>query len=139
MCHRKKTMHKFKRSRPRITLVESDQPPTPTSIDAKIAHNNGTSVAIEATNENLQAANTVPTPSLSEIIEQRTRENGRLRHELAYQQSKQGVGLSTLEKVGRVVAELRHTLREHKRLEAVIDHDFGKIVTGEEVDDFQDP
>jgi hypothetical protein len=129
---RGKTMHKFKRSRPRITRLESDQPPTPTSIDAKIAHNNGTSVAIEATNKSLQASKIVPTPSLSEIIEQRTRENGRLRHELAYQQRKQAIDLSTLEKVGRVVAELRHTLREHKRLEAVIDYDFGKSGTGEE-------
>ncbi|KAH7418762.1 hypothetical protein BKA64DRAFT_763401 [Cadophora sp. MPI-SDFR-AT-0126] len=127
-------MHKFKRSRPRITLLESDQPPTPTPIDTKIAHNNGTSVAIEATKESLQASKTVPTPSLSEIIDQRTRENGRLRHELAYQQRKQAIDLSTLEKVGRVVAELRHTLREHKRLEAVIDHDFGKIDTSEEVE-----
>lgn len=134
MYNRKITMHKFKRSKPRITLLESDQPPTPTPIDAKIAHNNGTSVAIEATNESLQASKTVPTPSLSEIIEQRTRENGRLRHELAYQQRKQAIDLSTLEKVGRVVAELRHTLREHKKLEAVIDHDFGKIGTGEEVE-----
>jgi hypothetical protein len=132
MEQRKITMHKFKKSRPRIALLESDQPPTPTSIDAKIAHNNGTSVANEATSESLQASKMVPTPSLSEIIDQRTRENGRLRHELAYQQSKQGVGLSTLEKVGRVVAKLRHILREHKRLEAVIDHDFGKIGTGEE-------
>ena len=57
-----------------------------------------------------------------------------MRHELAYQQRKQAIDLSTLEKVGRVVAELRHTLREHKKLEAVIDHDFGKIGTGEEVE-----
>ena len=57
-----------------------------------------------------------------------------MRHELAYQQSKQGVGLSTLEKVGRVVAKLRYILREHKRLEAVIDYDFGKISTGKEIE-----
>ncbi|KAH8683380.1 hypothetical protein BGZ60DRAFT_368887, partial [Tricladium varicosporioides] len=112
----------------------SDYPPTPTSIDTKIALNNKTSVAIEATNESLQASKTIPTPSLSEIIDQRTKENSRLRHELAYEQSKQGVSLSTLEKVGRSVAEIGHTLREHKKLEAVIDRDFGKICTSEEVE-----
>lgn len=127
-------MHKLKRSRPRITLLGSDQPPMPTPIDARIAQNNGTSVAIEATDENLQASKTVLTPSLSEMIDQRTRENGRLRRELAYQQRIQAVDLSTLENVGRSVAELRHTLREHKKLKAVIDHDFGQIGTSEEVE-----
>jgi predicted AAA+ superfamily ATPase len=51
-----------------------------------------------------------------------------------YQQSKQRVGLSTLKKVGQVVSELRHILREYKRLEAVIDHTFGKIGISEEVE-----
>ena len=44
----KKIMHKFKRQRPRIKLVDSDQPPTPTSIDSEIARNHGTSIAIKA-------------------------------------------------------------------------------------------
>jgi hypothetical protein len=132
MEQRKINMHKFKKSRPRIKLLESDQPPTPTSIDAKIAQNNGSSVAIEATSESIQSSKIVPTPSLSEIIDQRTRENGRLRYEVAYQQRIQEAGLFTLGEVGRVVAELRHILREHKRLQAVIDHDFGKIGTGKE-------
>jgi hypothetical protein len=62
-------MHKFKRSRPRIRLLESDQPLTLTSIDAKIAYNNGTSIAIKAINESLQAFKFVLTLNLSEIIE----------------------------------------------------------------------
>lgn len=76
-------MHKFKRPRPRLTLQMSDRPLTPTPIDVKIARNKGTSVAIEATNESLQASKTAQTLSLLEMIEQKTRENGRLRQELA--------------------------------------------------------
>jgi len=73
-------MHKFKRQRLCIKLVDSVQPPTLTSIDAKIPHNHGTSIAIEATNKSLQASKTALTPSLSKIIEHRTRENGQLKH-----------------------------------------------------------
>lgn len=76
-------MHRFKRQRPRFRL-DSDQPPTPTSIDVEIARNQGTTVAIEATDESLQASKIVPTPSLSKIIEYKTRENSRLRYKLAY-------------------------------------------------------
>ncbi len=68
-------MYKFKRLRLCITLLDSDQPLTPTSINAKIAYNNRTLVIIKATNKNLQVSKTVLTPSLSEIIKQRTREN----------------------------------------------------------------
>jgi hypothetical protein len=75
MCHRKKTMYKFKRSRPRITLIESDQPLTLMFINAKISYNNRILVAIKATNKSLQAAKTVLTPSLFKIIKQRTKEN----------------------------------------------------------------
>ena len=125
-------MYRFKRQRPRFRQ-DSDQPPTPTSIDIEIARNHGTTVAIEATDESLQASKIAPTPSLSEIIEHKTRENGRLRYELAYLQRKQAIDLSALEKAGRLVAELYHTLRERKRLGALIDHDFGKKGEGEEV------
>jgi hypothetical protein len=132
MEQRKINMHKFKKSRPRIKLLESDQLPTLTSINAKITQNNRTLVAIKATSESIQSSKIVPTPSLSEIINQRTRENGRLRYKVAYQQRIQEAGLFTLGEVGRVVAELRHILREYKRLQAVIDHDFGKIGIGKE-------
>lgn len=116
-------MQKFKRSRPRIALLGSDQPPTPTPIDAEIARNNGISVAIEATNENMQASKTIQTPSLSEMIEQKTRENGRLRQELAYQQRKQGAGLYLLEEVRLVVERLQQAVIEYQRLQTTIDRE----------------
>jgi hypothetical protein len=60
----------------------SDQPLTLTPVDAEIACNNKTLVAIKATSENMQAFKIDYTPSLFKIINQRTRENSRLRQEL---------------------------------------------------------
>ncbi|KAK3369560.1 hypothetical protein B0T24DRAFT_508291, partial [Lasiosphaeria ovina] len=60
-------------------LQSSNKPPEPTPLDVEIARNQGTSIAIEATSENLQAAKGLPPANLSQTIEQKTRENGQLR------------------------------------------------------------
>ncbi|KAH9204860.1 hypothetical protein DL95DRAFT_318631 [Leptodontidium sp. 2 PMI_412] len=104
-------------------LQVADRPPTPTPVDVEIARNKGTSVAIEATNESLQASKTAQTPSLSEMIEQKTRENGRLRQELACQQRKQGAGLYLLEEVRLVVEKLQQAIIDYQRLQTTIDHE----------------
>ncbi|PVH69549.1 hypothetical protein DL98DRAFT_438878 [Cadophora sp. DSE1049] len=65
-------------------LLKSDKPPKPTAIDIEIARNKGTFVAIEATNKSLQASKSDLTPSFSEIIKQKTKENSRLREQLAH-------------------------------------------------------
>ncbi|KAH8799650.1 hypothetical protein F5884DRAFT_810764 [Xylogone sp. PMI_703] len=96
----------------------------PTPVDIEIARNKGTSVAIEATNESLQASKDDPTPSLSEMIEQKTRENGRLRQELAYLQRKQGASVFLTEKVNLVIEELYQAVMEHQRLETTIEDEF---------------
>ena len=59
-------------------------PPAPNKVNLKIARHKGSSVAVDATYERLQASKYSPTPSLSQIIEDLTRENGRLRYELAF-------------------------------------------------------
>ncbi|KAI0191343.1 hypothetical protein F4808DRAFT_465390 [Astrocystis sublimbata] len=53
-------------------------------IDEAIAKARGSSVALDATRQSLEAGKMCPAPSLKEIIEDRTREVGRLREELAY-------------------------------------------------------
>jgi len=65
-------------------LPNYDGPPEPTPVDLEIARNQGSSVAIEATQERLQAAKKMPTTNPSETIEQKTRE-GYLQQELAFQ------------------------------------------------------
>ena len=105
-----------------------DGPPAPTAVDAEIARNQGSSVAIEATQEKMQAAKKLPTPSLSQIIEQRTWENGRLRQELAYQQKKYGASMYLLEEVKLVVASLQQALVNFQTLSTEFEDE---VVRGE--------
>lgn len=75
-----------------------------------IAEANGASVALDAVPEILQAGKQCTTPSLTEIIEEKTRENGRLRGELAYLQQVRQLGESLREEVDYVCERLRFAL-----------------------------
>lgn len=115
-------MNRLRRPKIRLLLPSGfDLPPRPTPIDIEIARNRGTSVAIEATNESLQASKNDLTPSLSEMIEQTMRENGRLREQLAHVQAKQGPNTFLREKATFVMKELEQALIEYYRLEAIIE------------------
>jgi hypothetical protein len=92
-------MLKHKRTNIRPLSAPSDAPPTPTAVDAEIARNGGSSTAIETTKERSQASKNLPTPSLLQIIEQRTWENGQLRQELLYEQRRYGVSMYLLEEL----------------------------------------
>ncbi|OCL07948.1 hypothetical protein AOQ84DRAFT_354726 [Glonium stellatum] len=72
------------RHKPKIRLLHptSDGTPPPTAVNAEIARDDGSSVAIEATEERLKASKNMSTPSLSQMLEHKTRENGQLRLEL---------------------------------------------------------
>jgi hypothetical protein len=118
--HKKKDMHKVRRLKSRLMLPVSD----PIPIDAGIARNEGTSVAIEATSESLPAPRIAQTPSLFEMIEQRNKENDRLRHKLAYQRTKQGGELHLLEEVRLVIQNLQQALIEYHKLQSSIDYEF---------------
>ncbi|KAK4031669.1 hypothetical protein C8A01DRAFT_21157, partial [Parachaetomium inaequale] len=61
-----------------------DRPPTPSSIDIAIGRRNGLTIALDITQNTLQESKTRPTPSLKEMIETLSKENGRLREELVY-------------------------------------------------------
>ncbi len=56
----------------------------PSSLGILIGYNVGSCVMFEATLERLQALKKNPRPTLSQEIEQLTRENGYLRQELTY-------------------------------------------------------
>jgi hypothetical protein len=113
-------MHKVRRLKSRLMLPVSD----PIPIDTEISRNEGTSVAIEATSESLPAPRIAQTPSLFEMIEQRNKENDRLRHKLAYQRTKQGGELHLLEEVRLVIQNLQQALIEYHKLQSSIDYDF---------------
>ncbi|KAI1162127.1 hypothetical protein F5B18DRAFT_625353 [Nemania serpens] len=75
-------------------------------IDKTVARLQGSSVALDATRENLEASKTCPTPPLKEIIEDRTREVGRLREELAYLQEVERLGDYLRQELEYVVGRL---------------------------------
>ncbi|KAI9855643.1 MAG: hypothetical protein M1813_009689 [Trichoglossum hirsutum] len=117
-------MVKPKRSKIRLFRSTPGGPPAPAAVDVKIAHNEGSSVAIEATKERLQASKNIPTPSLSQIIEQKTWENGQLRQELAYQHRKHGAGMYFLEEVRSVVVNLQQVIINFQKLQEEIEDEF---------------
>jgi hypothetical protein len=64
--------------------VASDKPVPPAPVDLAIARHNGTSAALEATPERLQASKKESYMSLSQRVIEVTRENGHLRGEIRY-------------------------------------------------------
>lgn len=73
-------------------------------------------MADEAALESTQATMKMPAPRLSQMIEQRTWENGQLRNELAYHQRKHAASVYLLEEVRVVVESLHQALANFQRL-----------------------
>jgi len=105
--------HKRTQNKP---LRNDDGPPGLTPVDIEIARNQGSSVAIEATPENLQAAKRLPITSISETIEQKTRENGQLRQQLAYEIRRNKSSIFLLEEVKRAVDSLQQAIITFQKL-----------------------
>ena len=64
----------------------SDRPPPLTPVDRIIRRYHGSTTAIQATPEQLQASKQFPIPSLPEKIKQLQKQNSSLNHEVAYYQ-----------------------------------------------------
>lgn len=90
-------------------------PARPSRIDLAIAEAHGSTVALDTSNEALQTLKTMPTPSLKEMIEQKTRENGRLREELAYLGNMRRIGDGLAGEVDYVLEKLRFALITYKK------------------------
>jgi hypothetical protein len=119
-----RTMLKHKRTNIRPLPAPSDAPPKPTAVDAEIARSGGSSVAIEATKERSQASKNITTPSLSQIIEQRTRENGQLRQELLYEQRRHSASMYLLEEVKMGVKSLQQALINFQQIYMEVENEF---------------
>ena len=109
MLRRKRTKGPFWPSITHIPLV-------PTAAEAEMASCSGSTVADEAALESTQATMKMPAPRLSQMIEQRTWENGQLRNELAYHQRKHAASVYLLEEVRVVVESLHQALANFQRL-----------------------
>ncbi len=117
-------MLKHKRTNIRPLPAPPDAPPTPTAVDAEIARNGGSSIAIETTKERSQASKNFPTPSLSQIIEQRTWENGQLRQELLYEQRRHGASMYLVEEVKIAVKSLQQALMDFQQIHKEVENEF---------------
>ena len=62
---------------------QANKPPSPSSVDLIIHKHHGSSFALDLMPETIQASKTDPTPSLTQMIEELTRKNGRLKEQLA--------------------------------------------------------
>ncbi|KAI0810072.1 hypothetical protein GGR55DRAFT_679300 [Xylaria sp. FL0064] len=97
-------------------FTESMSPPAGLRpVDEAIAKAQGSSVALDATPESLEAGKTWPTPSLKEIIEDRTREVGRLREELAYLKEVEQLGDYLRQELEYVMGRLGLALRSFRK------------------------
>lgn len=92
-------------------------PPAPAAVDIAIANHNGSTVAIEALPDRLQAAKKMPTPSLSQIVEQLTWQNGQLRSEIDYHQRRHAASLYLLQKIRLTVKSLEQAIENFGSLD----------------------
>lgn len=106
-----------------------DRPAAPRPIDKAIAQVHGSSVALDATRDNLNASKLLPTPSLKELIEEKTRENGRLREELAYLQQIQQLGDHLREEVEYVTERLHLAISSFRKGQKDIKRAMNRKVT----------
>lgn len=106
------------RNQGRLPPSVDSAPPAPAAIDIEIANHSGSTVAIEATPERVQAAKKMPTPSLSQMIEQLTWQNGQLRSEIDYHQRLHGPSLYLLQKTRLVVKSLQQVVENFDALDS---------------------
>jgi len=88
-----------------IKLVQNDRPAPTTGVETTLQQGSSAAGAMR----DLQAA-PMPTPSLLDIVEQRTWENGRLRQELAYQQKRNKSCMYLLEEVRHATEVLQQAV-----------------------------
>jgi hypothetical protein len=112
-------------------LNRLDKPPAPRSIDLAIHRHQGSTVALDLMPKTLQTSKAQPTPSLKKMIEILSKENGRLREELACHQKLQEAG----EELGRELAynchRLKMALGTFRMTEKDIKVEFGRLETTE--------
>lgn len=98
-------------------------PALPRPIDKAIAQAHGSSVALDATADRLETAKHQPTPSLKEIIEIRTRENSRLRAELAYFQQERQLGEHLREELEYVTERMQLAINSYRKGQKDLDRE----------------
>lgn len=109
------------RSHGQPRVCNNDAPPVPIAIDIEIAKCNGSTVAIDAMPDRLQAAKEMPTPSLTQMVEQLTWQNGQLRLEIDYHQRRHAASLYLLQKARLIVQSLEQAIENFASLDEVLE------------------
>lgn len=108
------------------TPHRSSRPPVLTPIDNLIDSNQGSSVALEATRERMEASKRMVTPTPFQRIEQLTRENAALRAEMARCHRRESADAYFINEIKEVLDRLQQAVFERRRAQKDIDNDFKK-------------
>jgi hypothetical protein len=95
---------------------QNNTPPAPTEVDVKIARNCGSTLAIEASQERIQAAKILPALDISHMIEERTRQIFYLEQELAFLERKHAASEYLYHEVGLVLTNVEKVLLSFSKL-----------------------
>jgi len=107
------------------TLHRSSRPPVLTPIDKLIDRNQGSSVALEATRERMDASKRM-TPTPFQRVEQLTRENAALREEMARLHRLQSASTYFIKETKEGLDLLQQAVFEWRKAQKDIDNDFKK-------------
>ncbi|KIW54617.1 hypothetical protein PV05_06966 [Exophiala xenobiotica] len=102
----------------------SNQPPAPSPMDKLIDHNQGSSVALEASRSRLEASKRAIRPTPLQRIEQLTGEKTALQKELAKYQRQESANRAFKEEMKQVLDRLQQAVFEWRRAQRQIDDDF---------------
>lgn len=111
----KEGLHNFK-SLNMGTGDDAKTPPIPTAVDIEIARSHGSTMAIEASREWIQASKRMPTPNLSDMIKERTSQIIQLERELACLEEKYGAAEYLYQEVTLVLTSLQRALLKSCKL-----------------------
>ena len=118
-----------RRPKPRVK-GPTDGPPPLSPIDKIIELHHGSSTAIEATPERLQASKQYPIPSLPERMEQLQRQISSLNHEVAYYRQIEPYRKEFEDKVERLGGDLEKALFKLGKGQRQIGHEWVQLKHG---------
>jgi hypothetical protein len=122
-------MAKSKRPIIRIIPPNSEGPPALSNTDTILLRNNGSSLAVDATKERLEASKRLPTLSAKDTIIELHRVQGRLRMELDVFHKLSDNGKDLQDQVAYAVEILQVAILKFKQRQKEIESEFGTIET----------
>jgi TolA-binding protein len=118
------------RPKPLRVKAPTDGPPQLSPIDKIIELHHGSSTAIEATPERLQASKQYPIPSLTERIEQLQRQLTSLNHEIAYYRQIEPYRREFEDSVERLGGGFEKAVFKLGKIQRHIGHEWAQLKSG---------